>query len=177
MMDGMEFLVTVVFSAPQVVLLLRFLGQITGISPVNPVMQWLIQVSGSLTKPFEQRFSPHGNINWILLVLALGLAMLQMVLVAALDPNFSMGIVDLLRLSILSLTRLLLLTYQTMLLIYVLSSWFYQGGYNPALTFITTLIEPILMPLRRAIPALSGIDFSPVIFLLLIEVLKRFLGI
>ena len=99
-MDGMEFLVTVVFSAPQVVLLLRFFGQITGISPVNPVMQWLIQVSGSLTKPFEQRFSPHGNINWILLVLALGLAMLQMVLVAALDPNFSMGIVDLLRLSI-----------------------------------------------------------------------------
>ena len=42
--------------------------------------------------------------------------------------------------------------------------------------FIRTLNNPVLTPLRRLIPALGGIDFSPMIALIILQVLNRLLS-
>jgi YggT family protein len=39
--------------------------------------------------------------------------------------------------------------------------------------FCTAVTEPLLRPLRRIIPNLNGIDFGPLVLLLLIQVLVR----
>ena len=48
------------------------------------------------------------------------------------------------------------------LIISVILSWVAQGSYNPAVILINQLCEPILAPIRKILPALGGLDLSPI---------------
>lgn len=54
----------------------------------------------------------------------------------------------------------------------VLLSWFPIAPNNPLVTFLHEITEPILSPLRRVIPPLGMIDITPIVALLLIQVLQ-----
>jgi len=62
-----------------------------------------------------------------------------------------------------------------LILIRALISWVNPDPFNPIVQFLYHTTEPILSPLRRIIPPLSGIDISPLIAFLLIVFLKSFL--
>ena len=46
---------------------------------------------------------------------------------------------------------------------------------NEVYRFIEALTEPVLRPLRSALPRVGGLDFSPLVAIAVIEVLRRFL--
>lgn len=55
-------------------------------------------------------------------------------------------------------------------------SWVSPDPYNPIVRFIHNVTEPILYPIRRRLPLYAGgIDFSPIIVLLIIYFLQIFL--
>jgi len=54
-------------------------------------------------------------------------------------------------------------------------SWVSPDPYNPIVRIINQLSEPILYPIRRRVPYFSGIDFSPIIALMVIYFLDIFL--
>jgi len=54
----------------------------------------------------------------------------------------------------------------------VLLSWFPMAPNNPIVSFINEVTEPILAPLRRVIPPLGMIDITPIVALLLLQVLQ-----
>lgn len=54
-------------------------------------------------------------------------------------------------------------------------SWVSPDPYNPIVRIINQLSEPILFPVRRRVPYLGGIDFSPMIVLLAIVFLDDFI--
>jgi YggT family protein len=54
-------------------------------------------------------------------------------------------------------------------------SWVNPDPYNPIVRFLTSATEPILYPIRRRLPMLGGIDFSPIIAILVIIFLQSFL--
>ncbi len=54
----------------------------------------------------------------------------------------------------------------------VLLSWFPMSPNNPIIAFINEITEPILAPLRRVIPPLGMIDITPIVALLLLQVLQ-----
>ena len=56
------------------------------------------------------------------------------------------------------------------LLLRVLLSWVNMGS-GTFSDWIFRLTEPILAPLRRVIPPIGGIDFSPMVALFLLELL------
>ena len=56
------------------------------------------------------------------------------------------------------------------LLLRVLLSWVNMGS-GAFSDWIFRLTEPILAPLRRVIPPIGGIDFSPMVALFLLELL------
>jgi YggT family protein len=54
-------------------------------------------------------------------------------------------------------------------------SWVNPDPYNPIVRFIHNVTEPVLYPIRRRIPlSFGGIDFSPIIVLLVVIFLQRF---
>ena len=55
----------------------------------------------------------------------------------------------------------------------VLISWTNPRGGGPVTAFVYQLTEPILAPIRRLIPPTSGIDWSPLIAMLILSVVSR----
>jgi len=54
-------------------------------------------------------------------------------------------------------------------------SWVSPDPYNPIVRIINQLSEPMLFMVRKHVPYIAGIDFSPLIVLLLIMFLDNFL--
>lgn len=57
-----------------------------------------------------------------------------------------------------------------------LISWFDRGMQNPISRFLVQITEPIIAPIRRVLPTAGMIDFSPMVAILLIFVLKQMLA-
>ena len=55
----------------------------------------------------------------------------------------------------------------------VLLSWFPIDPRNPLVTALYDVTEPILEPLRRFIPRLGMIDITPLVAILLIQVIAK----
>ncbi len=54
-------------------------------------------------------------------------------------------------------------------------SWVSPDPYNPIVRIINQLSEPILFPIRRRVPYMGSIDWSPIIALMIIYFLDIFL--
>ena len=61
------------------------------------------------------------------------------------------------------------------ILIRVFLTWIPISRDNPVVSFIYEITEPILGPIRRVLPTVGGLDFSPLVALVLIEVAERVL--
>lgn len=59
------------------------------------------------------------------------------------------------------------------ILLRVLISWIQPDPYNPIVRVIYDITEPILAPLRRYIPPLGGFDLTPMVALILLDLLER----
>jgi len=57
----------------------------------------------------------------------------------------------------------------------VLLSWVRVSPYHPAVELLYRITEPILAPLRRVIPSIGMVDISPVIALLLLQIIQEVL--
>ena len=55
----------------------------------------------------------------------------------------------------------------------VLLSWFRVDPYHPAVAFLYQITEPILKPLRNVIPPLGMIDISPIVALILLDIVRQ----
>ncbi|HYA41135.1 MAG TPA: YggT family protein [Syntrophobacteraceae bacterium] len=55
-------------------------------------------------------------------------------------------------------------------------SWVSPDPYNPIVRFLYNVTEPVLYRIRRAVPlSISGIDFTPIILIVAIIFLDRFI--
>lgn len=73
------------------------------------------------------------------------------------------------------LTSLVLTLLFWAILIRAILSWVQPDPRNPIVQFLDRVTNPILYPLQRIIPPLGGIDLSPLVAMLLIELLKGLL--
>jgi YggT family protein len=71
---------------------------------------------------------------------------------------------------------IVLTIYMWIIIFRALISWVNPDPYNQIVVFLYRVTEPVLGPIRRKLPmGNTGIDFSPVIVLLIIFLLKYFL--
>ena len=57
----------------------------------------------------------------------------------------------------------------------VIISWMGSGSTHPLVLLVYRLTEPVLGPVRSILPSFGGLDFSPVLVLIGIQVLERVL--
>ena len=69
-----------------------------------------------------------------------------------------------------------LLLYMCIIIASAVISWVNPDPYNPIVRFLRSVTEPVLYQIRRRIPtSLGGIDFSPILVILAIIFIRRFL--
>ena len=80
-----------------------------------------------------------------------------------------------------TVVSILIQVYEFLLLIRVLLSWINVDPYRPVIDhpvvdILQRITDPVLAPLRRLIPPIGGaVDISPVVALIILEVLRRIL--
>lgn len=75
-----------------------------------------------------------------------------------------------------SVLSILLSVYMWILIIRALISWVNPDPYNPIVRFLHAATDPLLYRVRRALPLdFGGIDFSPIIVIVAIVFLQKFL--
>jgi len=47
---------------------------------------------------------------------------------------------------------------------------FVMDPYHPVRRWIDSIVEPMLMPIRRVVPLVGALDFSPIILIILIRI-------
>jgi len=80
---------------------------------------------------------------------------------------------------ILGLVQNLLYLYMWIIIIRALISWVRPDPYNPVVQFLYRITDPVLNKVRRYLPNSlwsTGLDFSPLVLILLIIIVHRFLS-
>lgn len=63
--------------------------------------------------------------------------------------------------------------YSLVVLGAVIVSWMRLSPYNPVARVVNALTEPVLQPIRRMLPPMGGLDFSPMVLLLGLQLVRN----
>nr|WP_312231775.1 YggT family protein [Pseudomonas sp.] len=153
------------------IVLLRFILQLVRADFYNPLSQFIVRATHPLLKPLRRIIPSIGGLDLASLVLAL---IVQFVLMALTLMLMSVGVGDPLLIlvwSIIGVTALLLKVFFFALIISVILSWVAQGTHNPAALLVNQICEPLLAPIRRILPNLGGLDLSPIVAFLILNLI------
>ena len=168
-MSGLSTIIYLILSACQFLILLRFICQSTNVNYYNPVTQSIVKLSGYLIMPFEILGL---KFNSYFLFITLYLFTFMKLYLPILSNN---QIYPLDSLSIITfgyLLRDLIDIYWYLIIISAIKSWFNVFVNHPLFSLVDELCEPIYSYVRTIIPSVSGIDFSPIIILLILQILE-----
>lgn len=174
--DIVAYLLQTVLNLALLAILLRFLLQLVRADFYNPVSQFLAKVTNPLVLPVRRVIPAYRGLDLSTLLLALLLQMAAIVALLALNGLGPPGVLTLLVWSVLGIVGLLVNIYFFALLAMIILSWIAPGGRHPALLLLFQLTEPVMAPFRRMLPSMGGIDFSPILVFILINVIQIALG-
>jgi YggT family protein len=150
---------------------LRFLLQLVRADFYNPVSQFIVKATNAPLIPLRKVIPGFGGIDIASLVLALLVQAVAIVLILLLNGIQPPPLLVVMW-SAIGVLSLLLKVYFWGLLITVIASWVAPNSYNPVLILINQILEPAMKPIRKIMPDMGGIDISPIIMFLLIQVLE-----
>ena len=78
---------------------------------------------------------------------------------------------------LLRLINLLFTIYSVAIIARSLLPWFRISYYHPVMRFLIQITEPILAPLRRYIRPVGGLDFTPMVAMLLLWFVEQLLRV
>lgn len=171
LMNPAIFLIDTLVSLYIFALLLRFLFQWMDADYYNPISQFLIKITHPPLRMLRRFIPSVGRVDTASLVLMLGLQMLGGYLIFLLQDT-SLTFPALTVWAFVQLLDLLFNVYFFAIIIRAVLSWVNPGSYNPAVSLLYSLTEPLLRIGRRLLPPVGGIDLSPLIPLIGIQLAK-----
>ena len=169
--DPAIFLIDTLTSLYILAVVLRFLLQWSGADYYNPIAQFLVKATHPPLR-FLRRFVPAiGKIDTSSIVLALSLQMLADFSILLLK-GLAVSIGALTILSITQLVSLLINVFIFAVFARALMSWMSPGTFSAASAILHSLTEPLLNTCRKFIPDLGGVDLSPLVVLLFLQLAK-----
>jgi YggT family protein len=165
------------FSLAMLLIAVRFLAQLCGVSGYNPISMTLRRVTNVIVLPLSRllpsgnRFSPAALLALILIQMAFIALMLG--LVGQLD---AFNVLQALIWSALGAAGLLVSVIFYSIIAMIVVSFLAPQSSHPAVEFIWELTEPVMAPLRQVLPPMGGLDFSPIILFIALNVVRVSLG-
>lgn len=166
--NAATFLIQTVFGLYILIVMLRFLLQWARADFYNPISQFIVKATQPPLKPLRKIIPGIGGLDMAALIFMLVLKFVELWLVTGLlGMSPQMG--GLAMLSIAELLGLLINVFIFSILIQVIISWVNPGMHNPVMGLLHSLTEPLLAPARRVIPPISGLDLSPIIVIVCLQ--------
>ena len=166
-MKTLTFLLSTVLELYTMVLLLRVWMQWARCDFYNPFSQFVVKATQPIVGPLRRVIPPLGPLDSASLLIAFVLSFIKAIvlfMVITFQPIIWIS-------ALLILLKTIGLMIFWVLLVMAIMSWVSQGR-RPVEYVLIQLTEPLLRPIRNLLPAMGGIDFSPMILVLLLYVIN-----
>lgn len=154
------------------IILLRFILQISRADFYNPISQFVVKATNPLLIPLRRIVPSIGGIDTASIVLAILFQTLVVVLKMLVLGSGLSNPLFLIAFSSVLVLGLILKIYFWSLIIMIVASWIAPGSGHPALVLINQIVEPLMQPFRKILPPMGGLDLSPILAFLAIQVLE-----
>lgn len=176
MVEVAAYLVNTVMSVYLVIVLMRVLLQVARADFYNPICQFVVKVTDPLVRPLRRIIPGLGGLDLATLLLALiiqfaTINLLYIILAGAL-PNAGSALVW----SVIGVVATITKIYFFSILASIIFSWIAPGSQHPALALLHQINEPVMAPIRKVLPPMGGLDLSPILVFIVINVLNIFLN-
>ncbi len=169
--NAAQILIEFIFSILVGLVVLRVLLQLVRANFHNPICQFLYKTTNPVLMPLRKIIPAWRRLDIAGVVLAWILLVLKRVLIFAMIasvPSFAGLAVT----AIADLIGFTLIIVLMLVIVRVILSFVSSDSYHPIVPLVFQLTEPILKPVRKRMPALGGLDLSPMIILLAIFLLQ-----
>ncbi len=174
LLNPLVFLIQTLFGLYIAVVAIRFLLQWARADFYNPVSQFIVKVTSPVLRPLRRVIPGYGGMDLAALVLAWLLSALELGILALLI-GMDRSVLGAFGWAIPSLVEQFINIFLFAVLIQVVLSWVNPDPYNPAVSLVCRLTDPLMRPARRLIRPIGGIDLSPMLVMIGLVLLNMLL--
>ncbi|MGH8251758.1 MAG: YggT family protein [Steroidobacteraceae bacterium] len=171
-MAALIFVVDSILTFAVYAFLLRVLLQLARADFRNPLAQAVLTLTNWLVLPLRRVLPPIGRVDTASIVALLAVQLVAALILFRLQTGVLIPFVPLAIAALRKLVHSILLLYTILIFIYALLSFVAPGVRSPATSLLGVLCEPLLMPLRRVLPVVGGLDFSPLVAIVALQALR-----
>ncbi len=171
-MDALIFIVDSLLTLAVYAFLLRLLLQLSRADFRNPIAQAVLRLTSWLVLPLRKLLPPLGRLDTASLVAVLLIQLVASAVVFLMLTGVAMPPGPLLVNAARELIVATIQLYTVAIVVYALLSFIAPGTYSPAVGLLSSLCNPLLEPVRRVLPPVGGLDFSPLVLILALQALK-----
>jgi len=182
-------IINTIFDLYVLLVLLRFMLQMLRADFYNAVSQFVVRLTSPPLKILRRFIPSLAGQDTAAILLCLAIIYTKFMLLRLLDAGAvhiggtvasigDVGYLGLLIYCFADLISLFLTVFLIAIFIQVIMSWAItmgwvsHGAYNPITGLVNTFAAPVLRPVRQLVPAIGGLDFSPIFAILMIYVAK-----
>ena len=140
----------------------------------NPVAQGVLRLTSPLIIPVRRFVPSIGRLDTAAFLVTYIIQFLVLMLLMTIRQQ-DLAALNFALLSVLELCILSLNLFFFAIMIRIILSWIAPNTYNPVSAIAASLAEPVLRPFRNLIPAMGGLDISPIFAIVMLKATEIYL--
>ena len=157
----------------------RFLLQVAKADFYNPISQAVFKATDPMVRIFRNFIPGYRGIDFSSLILAFVVQFIAISVTILLYGGSIPSVSFIITWSFIGVINFIVLFYYYALIASIVMSFvmMFSGNMNPhpILSLVWQITEPIMSPVRRIIPPMGGLDFSPIFIFLIIGLIRNFI--
>ena len=169
--NPLMFLIETLFQLYMYIVAIRLLLPLIRTSFTHPLIQTIIRIIEPLCAPLRSFMPSTRKFDSAVLLLLILVTLVKLTLLLSLAGAWP-ALIGLVLLTAAELFSLFISLFTVTIIIEVLLSWLAPQGYNTVASLIQAINAPLLDPVRKRMPLMGGIDLSPLVVILGLQVLS-----
>lgn len=170
-MDPITLIVRTLGEIYLVVVVLRFMLQLANADYYNPISQAVVRLTSAPLKPLQKLVPRMGRVDLSPLLLAVLVKFAVVAIIFSLHGG-SMNPASLLVFTLAGVLDTILTLYFWAVIGSVIISWVAPGSPHPGPQLISQITEPLFALAQKVIPPIGGLDLSPILIFLVIQLVQ-----
>ena len=174
--DAGVFLIQTFLGLYFILIMVRFLMQVSRVDYYNPICQGIVTLTDPLIRPLKRVIPAVRGVDFATLLVALVVQLVAVSLIMLIKGGYAFHPAYI-AWCLVGMVSTILDIYFVALIVMVIASWVSPYGQHPALNLVIQLTEPVCAPARRLLPPMGGLDFSIILVFVVITLVDNYLVI
>jgi len=167
-----RYLADTIVSIYLVLVVLRGLLQAAQADFYNPISQFIVRATNPPLIVLRKVIPAGRRLDFSAVVLALLVQIIGLIAVIMLSGFLPPNPLTVSLWAVLGVVGLVVNVYLFAMIAMIVVSWVAPGSRHPAVALVYQITEPVMGPVRALLPSMGGLDFSPIVIFILINVIQ-----